>query len=119
MNRTCSQCSANRNYDSCPAGFQNGTVHDELGCPWKINGWDVEWKPSGLRWSLFNYHWMLHGAFPERGTTREYIGWISDERNHSAQSYVARCSYDGEEVGRGTLHECARALVRRLEGTAS
>lgn len=58
MTRTCSQCSAYHT-DDCPFASFDITIDDPV-CEAPVNGWDVEWRASGMHWRLNSMGWNLY-----------------------------------------------------------
>lgn len=117
MTRTCAQCSAFRATSSvagcCSAeklrpDYIQIVVQEKASyCRHQVNGWDIEWKASGLMWLHASIHgstsrwWLLY-----RGD--QYLGCVSSTRGHT--------DWATSDAFTGTLAECCRTLVARVKG---
>jgi len=88
MRRTCSRCSALR------CRLRKATPDC---CPMTVNGWDIEWKPSGLKWIWTCMGWTLKSG-------RSTLGYLR-----------ARGWYD-LQPDRDLVVKDARALVAAVKG---
>jgi len=72
-----------------------------------MNGWDIDWRPSGLRWQpTGRFSWTLHTIYPV-GLLQYMKGfWYAD----------SLLGEDVETIECGSLHACARALVKAVAG---
>ena len=118
---TCSQCAHYRkridgpHYFDCNFHLQTYPSGSDIPCPaFSLAGWSIEWKASGLRW-VFEEHEYCGVKWFQWNLYRDNCAWSFWSIKQVLNPRMAAMWATGQgPQNRGTLTDCARALVERV-----